>query len=133
MYQAGKWMNDYAYIRMQDDRYRKITPLDIARVHIDHRAWLQARLLEHFPGRTIIVTHHAPLADCLPIRHSLPAAYGSDLSALIARYQPDEWLHGHTHHPCTVRQDRTTVCCVSVGYPHQVETGVPPALAAFGV
>lgn len=132
MYQAGKWMNDYAYIRMQGDRYRKIVPLDIARVHVDHRAWLQACLARNFPGRTIVVTHHAPLADCLPIRHGLPAAYASDMSALIDRYQPDEWIYGHTHDPGAVRHGGTKVRCVSVGYPHEVDTDIPPALAAFG-
>lgn len=131
MTEAGNWMNDYLYIRMEDERYRKITPLDVARVHADHRAWLSARLAESFSGRTIVVTHHAPLGACLPGWHGLAAAYASDLSELIDKYQPDEWLYGHTHHPRAIKRGRTTVRCVSIGYPYQVETSIPPILAAF--
>ncbi len=132
MYQAEKRMNDYLYIRMQSARYRKITPIDIARVHANHRAWLEARLAEPFAGRTIVLTHHAPLGTCLREENEISSAYASDLSALIDTYQPDAWLYGHTHHPCTLQRGRTEVRCVSLGYPYQVENGIPPVLAAFG-
>lgn len=118
---------------MQGERYRKITPVDVARVHADHRTWLEAQLAESFAGRTVVVTHHAPLDDCVPRMHDVAEAYASDLSGLIDTYQPDEWLYGHTHHPCALRRGRTEIRCVSIGYPHEVETSIPPVLAAFGV
>ncbi len=132
MYQAEKSMYDYKYIRMESARYRRIQPIDIARVHADHRAWLEARLAEPFAGRTIVVTHHAPLGECLEYDDEMSGAYASDLSGLIDMYQPDEWLHGHTHHSCATTRGRTDIRCVSIGYPHQVDTSIPPVLAEFG-
>ncbi|WP_281968268.1 metallophosphoesterase [Roseovarius nanhaiticus] len=131
MYQAGKWMHDYKYIRMVRAHYRRIQPIDIARVHADHLAWLEARLAEPFAGRTIVVTHHAPLGACLEREDEISGAYASDLSVMIDKYQPDAWLYGHTHYPREVTRGKTAIRCVSIGYPHQVETIVPPVLAAL--
>ncbi len=82
--------------------------------------------------RTTVVTHHAPLGACLEREDDMSGAYASDLSTLIDTFQPDELLYGHTHHPCAVTRGRNDNRCISVGYPHQVETSVPPMLAAFG-
>ncbi len=131
MYHAGKWMHDYQYIRMENERYRRIHPIDVARVHADHRDWLDARLSETFEGRTSVVTHHAPLGACLQEEHGISSAYASDLSQMIDTYQPDQWLYGHTHHPCVLQRGRTEIRCVSIGYPHEVQVGIPPALGMF--
>ncbi len=131
MHHAGKCMHDYKYIRMESGRYRRIHPIDVARVHADHRAWLEARLSEPFEGRTIVVTHHAPLGACLQDEHSIASAYASDLSQLIDTYQPDQWLYGHTHHPCVLQRGRTEIRNISIGYPHDVQLGIPPVLGMF--
>ncbi len=131
MYEAGKWMHDYQYIRMGSERYRRIHPIDVARVHADHRAWLEARLAEPFDGRTIVVTHHAPLGACLRDGHGVASAYASDLSGLIDTYQPYRWLYGHTHHPCALQRGRTDLQNVSIGYPHEMGSVVLPALASL--
>jgi len=124
MASAAAGMNDYRYIRLERARYRRIQPIDVARVHADHFAWLEARLAEPFEGRTIVVSHHAPLAECVAPGKSLAPAYASDLSTLIDAYQPDAWLYGHTHRPCSLKRGRTEVRCVSIGYPHEVSDGV---------
>ena len=46
MYNAGQIMNDYRYIRMESERYRRIAPIDTARIHAEHRAWLEAQLAD---------------------------------------------------------------------------------------
>lgn len=119
MASAAAGMNDYRYIRLERARYRRIQPIDVAHVHADHRAWLEARLAEPFEGRTIVVSHHAPLADCVAPGRSLAPAYASDFSNLIDTYQPDAWFHGHTHSPSSLQRGRTNVRCVSIGYPHE--------------
>ncbi len=131
MYEAGKIMNDYQYIRMESERYRRIHPIDVSRVHADHRAWLEARLSEPFEGRTIVVTHHALLGACLQDEKGVSSAYASDLSGLIDTYQPDRWLYGHTHHPCALQRGRTDLRNVSIGYPHEMGSVVLPALASL--
>lgn len=119
MSSAAAKMNDYRYIRMERARYRKIHPIDVVHVHSDQLAWLRARLAEKFDGRTIVVSHHAPLPDCVTPRASLAPAYASDLSELIDTYKPDTWLYGHTHKPRLLKRGKTEVRCVSIGYPHE--------------
>ncbi len=120
MYDAAKGMNDYKSIRLAKAGHRRIRPADVAHVHNDHRKWLERKLAETHDGQTVVVTHHAPLSDCLPLDHPVPAAYASDLTALIDRYQPQEWLFGHTHIPVGLRRGQTTIRNVSLGYPHQI-------------
>lgn len=137
MYQASQAMNDYHYIRWAaGGGFRKITPIDVLRTHTDHRAWLEARLAEPFAGRTIVMTHHAPLADCITDDSPVHAAYASDLSQLIETYQPDEWLFGHTHHHIAFQHGKTRLHNISLGYPWEVtatsEAEVLARLAGFG-
>lgn len=124
-------MNDYRYIRIESGSYRKAGPLDTLTEHRRHRAWLEERLAAPFDGRTVVVTHHAPLREAAgeapgPDSRGRPVpdardAYASDLADLIERFQPDEWHFGHTHEPFEARIGRTVVSNVSVGYPAQVE------------
>jgi len=120
MNDAAKRMNDYRYIRMAKSGYGRIRPLDTARVHSDHRAWLEAQLAEHYEGRTVVVTHHAPLPACLPDDYPVPSAYASDLSHIIERHSPQEWFYGHAHVPRLFNHGKTIVRSVSLGYPEQV-------------
>lgn len=117
---AAKRMNDYRFIRMAKSGYGRIRPLDTARVHSDHRAWLEAQLAEHYEGRTVVVTHHAPLPACLPRDYPVSAAYASDLDEIIERHRPHEWLYGHAHVPRLFNHGKTIVRSVSLGYPEQV-------------
>lgn len=128
MYDAADKMNDYNSIRIGRDRHRRATPTDVLRVHRDHLAWLEAQLAKPFAGQTIVVTHHAPLGECLAENAEVPTAYASDLSKLIAAHKPDQWLFGHTHYPVSFRQGDTLVRNISLGYPSGVfpsfETGL---------
>lgn len=124
MNDAIKGMNDYRYIRTAKSGYGRIRPSDTARVHFDHRAWLDAQLAEDHDGRTVVVTHHAPLPACLPEDYPVPAAYASDLSEMIERYTPNDWLYGHAHVPMLFNHGKTTVRSVSLGYPEQVPDDV---------
>lgn len=122
-------MNDYRYIRIESGGYRKAGTLDTLMEHRRHRAWLEERLAAPFDGRTVVVTHHAPLREAAgnapgPDERGRPVldardAYASDLAGMIERYQPDEWHFGHTHRPFEARIGRTVISNVSVGYPDQ--------------
>ncbi len=117
-------MNDYRYIRMAATGHGRIRPSDTAVLHADHRAWIERQLATPFGGQTIVVTHHCPHPDLIgAVRGDLDGAYGSDLRALIDRYQPDAWLFGHTHHAAEITQGRTLIRNVSLGYPGQVDPG----------
>lgn len=126
MHDAKTVMNDYQQIRIGAKGYRRITPEHVARIHDDHRAWLEAELHRAGPGRSVVVTHHAPHPDCLFSRSApAAAAYASDLSALIARYQPAAWIYGHTHRPTDFSLGDTRILGVSIGYPFEHSPGHP--------
>ena len=117
-------MNDYRYIRMASAGHGRIRPSDTAFLHADHRAWIESQLAAPFGGQTIVVTHHCSHPDLIgKKRIDLDGVYGSDLRAMIDRYQPDAWLFGHTHHAAGLRQGRTLIRNVSLGYPGQVDPG----------
>ena len=92
-------MNDYSKIRVASEGWRRLRPADTARLHADHRAWLEAQLAAPFDGETTIVTHHAPLEVCANTHSRTAPAYASDPTDLIATYRPARRLYGHTHRP----------------------------------
>jgi 3',5'-cyclic AMP phosphodiesterase CpdA len=117
-------MNDYRHIRLAGQGYRRIRPSDTVQVHAAHRAWLEERLSKPHPGRTLVVSHHAPHPGLLaPGMDELAPAYGSDLSGLMGPAGPDLWFSGHTHHAAETQLGRTRLRNVSLGYPDQVGTG----------
>jgi predicted phosphodiesterase len=56
--------------------------------------WLQQQLDQHYDGKTVVVTHHAPT-----MRSTDNTAYGSDLTKFIKKNSGkiDLWCHGHIH------------------------------------
>lgn len=118
---ARERMNDYRYIRNAGAGYRRIRPSETVQIHQDHRAWLDDRLSRPHPGPTIVVTHHCPHPKLISEGPGdLAPVYGSDLTRLIHRYQPDAWFFGHTHHPGEVTEGRTRIQNVSLGHPDQI-------------
>lgn len=125
MAKAVKVMNDYKYIRLAAREYARLRPVDTVAIHRDHLNWLETALGEPFEGETVVVSHHAPHPGCLPDGHSLPAAYASDLSAVIQRHQPASWVHGHVHQHSAVQLGRTRILNVSLGYPPAIDPDQP--------
>ena len=78
-----------------------ITHGDEAALHHVHRARLEQCLSETSSGLpVVVVTHHAPLAACLPEslrRQSGAGLFASDLSGLMQRFRIAVWIHGHIH------------------------------------
>lgn len=101
-----------------------IRPFETTNIHLDHLNWLQDRLSLPHPSPTIVITHHCPHPDLISaIPSDLDPVYGSNLTGLIARYQPDVWFFGHTHHHAEAWIASTLVRNVSLGYPDQVCSG----------
>lgn len=130
---ARERMNDYRYIRHAKAGYRKIRPYETVQIHQEHRAWLEDRMSRPYRGRTVVITHHCPHPDLISDGPTeLDPVYGSDLTAMIDRFQPDAWLFGHTHHQVETMQGRTRVKNFSLGYPEQVMTEEEPILLRRG-
>lgn len=132
---AGECMNDYRKIRVSPGGkgaggYRRLRPTDTEAVHWRHRRWLEARLAEPFSGPTVVVTHHAPTERTThpAFRGSeLNVAYASRLEELILRYEPDVWVHGHSHFSTEEWIGPTRVASNARGYVGvKSETGFDP-------
>lgn len=115
-----KIANDYSLIGIEDGgsvrRFTTERALALHRAYVD---WLAERLAVPFQGPTVVVTHHGPtLASTDPERRdeAFTAGFASDLTWLIERFQPDLWVHGHTHASCDYRIGRTRVICNPKGY-----------------
>ncbi|MHC8361909.1 metallophosphoesterase [Pseudomonas sp. LS2P72] len=123
---AWDWMNDFRVIRTGEN-YRRLRPSDlISRNHASF-AWLFKELDEPFDGKTVVVTHHAPIAEVMGDKHEghLSAAYSNRWHELLDK--ADLWIFGHTHRAIDITLGRCRVVSNPRGYPYE-DTGFDPNL-----
>ena len=93
-------MNDYRLIKIDEDGLRPIRPQDTIEMHRYDKAAIIGHLSRLFPGPTIVMTHHLPVAQAIDPRQSgnlLDAAFASDLMDEIKSLDFDIWVYGHKH------------------------------------
>lgn len=98
------------------------SPLESQRLHAEALAWLDAELAAPFGGPRVVISHHAPLAECIPPRYRgdpLSPAFASHLPGLMGR--ADLWIHGHVHEPVDMAVADTRVIANPGGYPGEFE------------
>ena len=97
-------MNDYRSIQISRTaethfiRDSYLTPELTALRHGASVKWLEGELEMCDAAKTVVITHHAPGGDSVPLRYKtnlLSAAYASDLSHLMGK--ATLWIHGHIH------------------------------------
>jgi len=109
-------INDYRFIRNKNE---KITPNEILKEFTVSKYFIMAELEKAFYGKTVVVTHHAPSgrSKSKKIDHRSSNPYFcSDLDSFILQYQPDLWIHGHTHFSHDYYIGKTRVVCNPKGY-----------------
>lgn len=95
-YEAKEGMNDFKKIRI-GERYRRLRPEDVrTKNHLAYE-WLAKELATNSHGKTVVVSHHAPLLGTLPFKQKshLNAAYANHWPELVSL--ADLWIFGHTH------------------------------------
>lgn len=98
------------------------TPAESRRLHASALAWLEAELACPFGGPRVVISHHAPLAECVPPRyrgHDLSPAFASHLPQLMGRMAV--WIHGHVHEPVARVVHGTRVIANPGGYPDEFD------------
>lgn len=88
-------------------------------LHLASRQYLETAFSRRFDGPTVAVTHHVVHSlsvDRRYLANPLTPAFVSDLSAVIDAFQPDLWVHGHTHTSFDYRIGKTRVICNPHGY-----------------
>jgi len=96
------------------------TPEHSVQLHETGRAWIERELEAGFDGPTVVVTHHLPASMSVARQYAndpLNPAFASKLEALIEKYHPELWIHGHTHVPCDYDLFKTRIICNPRGYP----------------
>jgi predicted phosphodiesterase len=118
---AREWMNDFKVIRCGTE-YRRIRPDDLTTRNHATRAWLAQELGKPFKGKTVVITHHAPVPEVIGDKHDghLNAAYANTWHGLVG--EADLWIFGHTHRAVDVTLGRCRVVSNPKGYP-QEQTG----------
>lgn len=118
---AYSFMADYTYIRKDNGKY--ITPNDILAIHYDELKKLTDLLEIHKDKKKIVVTHHGCSMKSIHPKYKnagLPNyAFTSDLEPLIYKYQPELWVHGHTHESLDYKIGTTNVIVNPAGYRHR--------------
>ena len=108
------------------------TPKHIIREHRKDLKFIESSLHckpDNMP--TVVVTHHLPSRRSIDpkyINDETNPAFASNLDWLIKKYQPDVWVHGHTHKACDYKIGKTRVICNPVGYDFEYNTGYNPNL-----
>lgn len=118
-------MKDYKLIR-RDPSYSKLRSIDSFKIHQISRAWLEESLEESKEYKNVVITHHAPSIKSVPEFYKndpVTAAYASDLEALITKYNPPYWIHGHIHTPINYKVGKTEIICNPHGYINEKYNG----------
>jgi Icc-related predicted phosphoesterase len=116
---APRCIGDYTEIRCSTMPGMPLTPDETIERHKVSRAFIEAELARPFGGKTLVLSHHAPLPMSLDKRFAgnvSNAAYASDLSMVIRAGRPDYWVHGHIHQFSDYVYDRTRVICNPRGF-----------------
>ncbi len=122
-----QFINDFRLIQCGIDERnlmeRTLTPRQMREIHLESRAWLGHEFDDGFEGKIVVVSHHLPSIKSVATRFLesekqslITSAFASRLDAEIERWQPDLWLHGHTHDSCDYKIGRTRVVCNPRGY-----------------
>jgi predicted phosphodiesterase len=123
---AQEWMNDFRVIRA-DINYRRLRPVDLIARSKTAYNWLAQELDKPFDGKTVVITHHAPVSDYLSDEHEghLAAAYANDWWDLLGSV--DLWIYGHTHVAASFNKNGCRLVSNPRGYPGE-HTGFVPDL-----
>ncbi len=109
-------LSDFAVI---DKNNRVLTPKDVLEVYTESKKWLEFQLRKPFSGKTVVITHHLPSYNSISPRfrgNILNYGFYSDLSYIINEFQPELWIHGHTHDSFNYVEGNTNVICNPRGY-----------------
>lgn len=120
---ACRLMPDFNIIEQPEGEL--FSPQESRRLHAEARAWLEAELVEPFDGPRVVISHHAPLAECIPPRYRgdvLSPAFASHLPELMGRMAL--WIHGHVHESVDLKIAGTRVVANPGGYPGEFDPPV---------
>lgn len=129
---AANSLNDFYLCRWIDSKGRERTfyARDSLAMHQESRRWLEHALASPWLGKTVVVTHHLPSAQCIHrafVGSEFNPCFASDLDVLLR--QADAWVHGHTHAAVHAELGGCQIHCNPRGYrdtPEHAEAAFDP-------
>lgn len=91
----------------------------MAFLHAELRTPYGEKGLEKYPGKTVVVTHHAPSERSIHEHYAGDLgnpAYASGLDNMIGWHDIDLWTHGHMHNSSDYEINGTRVICNPKGH-----------------
>lgn len=121
-YHVSMYMADYKYIRTgtkKDPYGKKLWITDTKSLFNANVTYITSELQKHIDKKVCVMTHHLPSYQSVHQKFCqsyVNSAYASELSDLILQYNPNIWLHGHTHYSFDYMIGNTRVYCNPRGY-----------------
>ena len=112
-------MNDHRLIGWQKQPWQRFRPQEAAIMHHQSATYIEQALADSPADRCVVVTHHAVHWNSIDPKYAtdlVTAAFVSDMSALIEKYQPAAWIHGHVHNSSNYCVGNTRIICNPHGY-----------------
>ncbi len=127
---ANIQMTDYKKIRISP-KYKKILPSYTVVWHEKSKKWIQNGVENNKGDKIVIITHHAPSINSIPVElrnDPISASYSSNMDDFVSNTNADLWVHGHIHTKCDYYIGRTRIVCNPRGYPDEQVKGFDPKL-----
>lgn len=128
MTETQHYLNDYAAIYF--NRSSMLKPEHTLKVHEKSRRWLSAQLKKDFPGKIVIITHHAPtLEGVAPIfRGNKNGGFCNKMDGFLKTHHDaiDLWCFGHTHFNIDTTIEGVRCCSNQCGYPNELVDNFDP-------
>lgn len=113
---AAHYINDFRVIRNGSQLW---SPDDAEKENKIARSFLADALVDSRAKRNVVITHFLPSFQSIHPRYFTSpsnAYFACNMESLIGWYQPDYWLHGHTHDSMDYKLGDTHVLCNPRGY-----------------
>ncbi len=123
--EATRIMSDYKKIRISP-QFSKLRSINTVMIHQKSKRFLEQRFLELQGKKLVVITHHAPSKQSLPVEYQndlLSAAYASSLDELIKKSGAALWIHGHIHQAQDYLIGQTRIIANPRGYPDETNHG----------
>jgi predicted phosphodiesterase len=113
-------MRDHKKIKWNKSPWMRFRPEEARLLHNRSVEFFETELANKHNGPTMLLTHHGMVREAVAPAVAdtlLTAAYASDHSDLLGRFEPDFVVSGHTHHPIDFQRSGTRYISNPRGYP----------------
>ncbi|WP_419534181.1 metallophosphoesterase [Endozoicomonas sp.] len=125
---AEKRISDFQSIHVGN---RLITAADQMDENKACLQWLEIELASPFSGPTVVITHFAPVPECIEpkwVGSELAPYFINRLNDMIWKWQPDYWFYGHTHSNINQTLGKTRIMANQKGHDYHTPDDYQPEL-----